>query len=663
MNSFTSRALGQIAHVWDRLDWTLRHVASVVHPRYQRFVPTPVRALIPGGVRRFISHTLGLQTLETRVWHFKLRLNELGFVERTAEELEVASESSDPAMRQGASWTLALWYANQRSPEGAAAALPLLDKAIGEHATKERVRREAVLRTECHATLGNIDAARTVVESAQQAARHPDLYLAQANLQSDPVEHLALVNEALRFHGLADVSLRPETGDAPYDRLKVAGELGSVDGPKISVIVPAFNAAEHITTALEALIAQTWNNIEVLVVDDLSSDATPDIVATFAARDPRIRLIRADANRGSYVARNIGLLQASGEFVTTHDADDWSHPKKLEIQARHLVENPHVVANMSQQARCNSALSFHRRGNAGFYIFDNMSSLMFRRERVADRLGFWDSVRFAADSEFIARLNATFGKTRVASLSDFGPLSFQRQMDNSLTGNSVFGYHGFFMGARAAYHQSSRRYHRGAQRLSYEFPQTKRPFAIPEPMWPVREVAKGERRVFDIILVSDFRLPGSLRAHNLAQINEAKRRGRRVGLMQMARYDFDPSRQILSEFCDMEDRGRVHFIVSGERVSCDRLIVLHAPVLEEFQRFVPDIETKEVEVQAVLVDTPTNLLTPEALSGWLEKCKANARKYFHHSGNWSCESSELQAVFEAQRARESDVIPAANGPG
>lgn len=63
------------------------------------------------------------------------------------------------------------------------------------------------------------------------------------------------------------------------------------------------------------------------------------------------------------------------------------------------MARPKLAANMSQQARATSELLFHRRGNPGHYVFDNMSSLMFRREPVLQKLGYWDSVRFGADSE------------------------------------------------------------------------------------------------------------------------------------------------------------------------------------------------------------------------------------------------------------------------
>ena len=649
LRRIVSRVLQQGRRARDQVGWKTRQAAHAVLPHYLRILPhyrhilpEQIRALIPDSARRLVRRALGIEDPYPRVQQLKLRLNELGFVERALADLNLLPDSSVPQERQRANWELAVWHANQKSPAGAASALRLLDGALDEDATPEMLRRQAVLRTECHASLGDMDTARAVVASALTVERHPDLFLAAANLFEDPGERLARVNQALRFHDLACVSLRTDEADPLYDRIVVADALPAAEGPKISVIVPAFNAAEHIATAMEALIAQTWTNFEVLVVDDLSTDATADVVAAFAARDPRIRLIRAEANRGSYVARNIALRQATGTFVTTHDSDDWSHPQKLEIQARHLIKHPQVAANMSEQARATSDFTFHRRGNPGFYIFDNMSSLMFRREPVADRLGFWDSVRFGADSEFIQRIRNSFGDASVASLPA-GPLSFQRQSDSSLTGSSVFGYHGFFMGARQAYHHASRRYHQGAKRLYYEFPQARRPFAIPEPMRPEREVAKGERRQFDVVLASDYRMSGNVKARAIEQIEDETRQGRRVGLIQMASYDFDPTLQILPVFRTLEDAGEVEFIVVGEHISCDRLVILHAPVLEEFQRFVPDVEARDVQV--LVKELPVYLTSTEALTAWLDTCRRNAQRYFGCPGLWSSKDPKLSALL------------------
>lgn len=641
-NSSPARPSREARRLVDRAGKVSRAAISAALRTYRRILPMEVRILIPEGVRQTAKWSLGIKDPIVRIEELRRRLNDLGFVERALNEFNQLTEGAEPIERDLAIWNLAVWHANRGSPESAAAALALLDKGLDEIAQPELRRREAILRAECHAVLGNIKAGRSEVAKALAQTAHADLFLAAANLSTNPSERIAHINRALALYKLPCVALQSEGNESIYDALTVTESLPTANGPKISVIIPAFNAAEHISTALNALSAQTWRNLEVLVVDDDSSDATAEIVTSFAERDERIKLIRAGANRGSYVARNIGLGEASGDFVTTHDSDDWSHPNKLETQARHLVSNPRAAANMSQQARSTSDLFFYRRGHPGHYIFDNMSSLMFRREAALQKLGYWDSVRFGADSEFIERIRLTFGRSSVASLSDAGPLSFQRQLDTSLTGSSVFGYHGFLMGARLAYHQASRRHHRARQRR-YAFPQDSRPFAVPEPMRPVREVAKGQTRAFDVILVSDFRLPRQVKTRALAHIDKEREQGRSIGLVQMARYEYDPAAPVRKEFRALEDQGKVQFIVAGEHAVCERLVVLHAPVLEDFQRFMPDIKAKTVDV--LLREPPKALASSEALEEWLEGCMKNATRYFGSAGNWNCLDPIVQTAI------------------
>ncbi len=99
----------------------------------------------------------------------------------------------------------------------------------------------------------------------------------------------------------------------------------------VSVIVPAYNAAATIGEALESALAQTYPDLEVITVDDGSTDATADIVTSFAARDPRVRLLR-QANAGVAVARNLAIAHARGAYVAPLDADDLWHPEKLALQ-------------------------------------------------------------------------------------------------------------------------------------------------------------------------------------------------------------------------------------------------------------------------------------------------------------------------------------------
>lgn len=107
----------------------------------------------------------------------------------------------------------------------------------------------------------------------------------------------------------------------------------------VSVITPAYNAGAVISQTIESLIAQSYENWEQIVVDDCSTDDTAEVVRKYSDRDPRIRLISLDSNRGAPAGpRNIGVKQAAGTWVAFLDSDDIWHPRKLEYQLKALQE-------------------------------------------------------------------------------------------------------------------------------------------------------------------------------------------------------------------------------------------------------------------------------------------------------------------------------------
>jgi glycosyltransferase involved in cell wall biosynthesis len=108
----------------------------------------------------------------------------------------------------------------------------------------------------------------------------------------------------------------------------------------ISVLIPVRNGARYAREALDSVFAQTVDDFEMIVVDDASTDATPEILASID--DPRLRVIRNDVQRGIAGSLNRGFPLCRGEYIARMDADDLSAPNRFELQCAFLDANPHV---------------------------------------------------------------------------------------------------------------------------------------------------------------------------------------------------------------------------------------------------------------------------------------------------------------------------------
>jgi glycosyltransferase involved in cell wall biosynthesis len=110
--------------------------------------------------------------------------------------------------------------------------------------------------------------------------------------------------------------------------------------PKISVVLPVYNAAPFLAQAVDSILAQTFADFELIVLDDGSTDATPAILQRYAS-DGRVRLLR-QPNAGVVPTLNRGLDLCTGELIARMDADDIAHPRRLEAQVRFMSMRPEV---------------------------------------------------------------------------------------------------------------------------------------------------------------------------------------------------------------------------------------------------------------------------------------------------------------------------------
>lgn len=382
-----------------------------------------------------------------------------------------------------AAWTLGRWYARDDdwaqvvevmrsymalespiSPYPLASKLLWIDALLrsGEIDTAlqalERWLGEAPLQNDLHLAYANLEKFR--MRNATSTLDHAALWLQRVNLIFAVKGLMPLTrvdtNRPLSLDNLSGDGLRPDFKQTASER----GDLPS-KRPMVSIIVPAYNAASTLPTVLRGLQAQTWEALEILVVDDASSDATADIVSALSQSDPRIRLISHATNQGAYAARNTGLSLATGEFITVHDSDDWSHPEKIERQAMALLASPMTMVSLSHWVRCSTDLDFGGwqtpEGWTG-WIHRNVSSLMMRRG-VFEKLGFWDRVKCSGDTEYYYRVIRTFGIDAIEEILPGTPLSFGRFHAGSMTQHTDTNIFTIFGGVRKQYHDAFRLWH------------------------------------------------------------------------------------------------------------------------------------------------------------------------------------------------------------
>lgn len=113
-----------------------------------------------------------------------------------------------------------------------------------------------------------------------------------------------------------------------------------LETPLVSVIMPVYNAENFIMEAVKSILCQTLTDLELIIVDDGSTDNSLKLIQSYS--DCRIIIIRNEMNQGNYPARNKGLRLARGQYIAVMDADDVAHPERLAKQVDYLKKNKHV---------------------------------------------------------------------------------------------------------------------------------------------------------------------------------------------------------------------------------------------------------------------------------------------------------------------------------
>lgn len=412
-----------------------------------------------------------------------------GFAEAGLATLEAQRQSPDPVARGTACWALARWHFAQKNLDRAAELCR--DMLPGDQPAPAHFGiGMLVLAGHVALSVNDSDRARSVLRLARETMlSESECDLLEANVSGQALAALNRIWARARL-GRMRLTRGPE---AAFDRLArpiVRPPILPRRGPLVSVIVPAFNAQATLPTALNSLAGQRWKALEVIIIDDGSTDDTGTIARRFARADPRFRVISSSGNEGAYPARNLGAMAARGAYITVLDADDWAHPSRISKQVRSLIAEPDLMGNVTHWVRATPDLHFTDwRIEPEGLIHRNVSSLMIRRA-VLDQLGCWDRVRIGADTEYYYRLIAAYGSAAIGEVMPGVPLSLGQIVEDSLTSHTDTHISSQFGGLRAAYHEASLRWHVRAQKAAAadrgkhplhlpEYP-AHRPFAVPD---------------------------------------------------------------------------------------------------------------------------------------------------------------------------------------
>ena len=368
----------------------------------------------------------------------------------------IASPWSTTTARLGAVCTLSTWLDfNDRSDE----ALSLLAALGVSHPRVLRSHQWTIRMATLLHRKGDLAQARAILDRTKVTNSRvgANVALARANVVQSDEERIAIINERFARSGLAGLRLIDPALPLTLGNIAVdSPSCGISDMGKVTVIMPAFQAERTIRTALHSVLQQTYRNLEVIVVDDCSPDRTSDAVEEIAGSDARVKLIRQPENRGAYPARNRALAEATGTFVTTHDADDWSHPQKIELELAALAEDPDLAGVVTFWARVRPPFIFTSNWRLGHEILHWSHSSFLFRGTICDRLGTWDEVRVSADTEFIWRIQKAYGEDSIQRLRADVPLAFALDDESSLTRRRLTHVRTTYFGLRHYYREICR---------------------------------------------------------------------------------------------------------------------------------------------------------------------------------------------------------------
>ena len=189
-----------------------------------------------------------------------------------------------------------------------------------------------------------------------------------------------------------------------------------IDLPLVSVLMTAYNREKYLAFAIESVLASTYQNLELIIVDDVSKDRTFEVAASYAEKDGRVRAFRNEKNLGDYPNRNQAAAYARGKYLKYVDADDYLYPWGLGILVKLMEEYPEAGWGLCSLIQIpekpfpilltgKQAYEYHY---GGYEIFNKAPLSAIIRKDAFDAVGGFSGIRMAGDFEMWHRMALHF---------------------------------------------------------------------------------------------------------------------------------------------------------------------------------------------------------------------------------------------------------------
>lgn len=379
---------------------------------------------------------------------------------------------------------------------------------------------------------------------------------------------LKQLSKAILPSDVAGLSFAEKLEISPFDSLSVEGKLEKVAaGPKVTVVMSAYKPSENLLSAAKSVLSSTYQNLELLIIDDASGSEFDAVLAKAAELDPRVRVLRQQQNGGTYRIRNRALDEATGDLITFNDSDDWMHPQRLEKQVAKLVRS-NRIGNISMSTRLTDNLEGAesiRRLRIGLCE----PSLLFWKDKAKAKIGYFDSVRKGGDSEYRRRLERAFGQD-LDVVDPYRCLTIQRADNGGLTQGDL-GFR-WIVDFRLNYRDSFNYFQSKNKDLFIPNSEERR-FYAPGPMRYSRS-QQTEAIEFDLVIGANGHDPqNSTRLIELTK--QATAEGKRVGFWQVSSmYPIENPRTLRSGVLELLNSNQLQSVYSSDRLVVKELFLI-----------------------------------------------------------------------------------------